>query len=745
MASDVVEAQGLLTSTLNTAFDAAREHTAAINAVGLEEIGLWEQVGAVVVPFFDPECLHTAAVAVGEPQLPSLLASRDQTRAAQEEARAGFEGSMLDAAELKDLSTRRQRIDTRLTADRGRYKELRSRPGLLDRVDEFRKGARLKEDLAAQVRAYEELRANVEALETEFTRLAAVAARHHRAKIRLAELDDQLAALDAGSLRDARRIVVDRLMNSSTRFDTHVQLPALKPLFRTIDGVCAKRTILNAIFDSWLRPHGALLIELQNEGVGVRGFETVSWPAKVDLHCREAAIAIDAFRRTAVDVVAFAEYDRFPPGSTADWWSALLPGVPNPNGTPASQPAHRDVADVASDKLSAAWAALDDVEASALAEAPEVTERRPNMEAMLGGPPSTKQGLPPTAHRANLATATPDGTGWPQAGPGDDDPFSEPTRNVPRTTSVVIADLARPSFAPGSKVGRCIVDALIGRGGMGEVYRGRLQGEAGFSRAVVLKRLSLDRGDDDGLVEAFAREAEIAARIAHPNVVQIFDVQSAGGEPFIVMELLEGLTLQKLVTRAEKEGFTIDLPVIVRCALDAARGLHAAHSMRSDDGALVGLVHRDVSPDNLFLCQNGFTKLLDFGIARRNDLQTMTGKSELKGKIPYMSPEQIMGDPLDARSDLFSLGATLYWILSGQRPFGGDNEVTTLYAVVNKPHKAVRTLRAQSGPFGDVIELLLQKRRDDRPASALAVAQLLERCAPATPDDAAAFLARVWA
>ncbi|MDP2344638.1 MAG: serine/threonine-protein kinase [Deltaproteobacteria bacterium] len=734
---DVAEAEQMLDATLKAAFEAAREYGADLNAVAVEELALWEKVGAVVVPAFTAACLQAAANAVDEPQLPALLASRDQTRTAQEDARAGFENAMLDPLELEELSTRRKRLDARLTADRGRYKEMRARPGLLNRVDEMKKGAKQKDDVAAAVRAYEELRINVEATETELTRLAAVAARHHRAKIRLTELDDQLAALDAGSLRDARCIVVDRLMKSSA--GALKAFPSLGPIFRQIEGVGAKRAALNSIYESWLRPHGGALVEVQNQGIGISGFETVSWPPKVELRCRDATIAIDAYRRSAAGVVGFVDYEQVVTNARGerDWWSTLLPGVPNPDGSPVVVAAPRDIADVASDKLAAAWATIEPagpdpfgehtVDDGALHTAP------PSIELLFGLPPSLSQLMKemPSAPR-------------PQPIPGFSSGFAEASREAPRPPPVVVADLTRPSFAPGSRVGRCVVDALIGRGGMGEVYRARLEGDIGFSRTVVLKRLSVDREADPTLAQAFAREAEIAARIAHPNVVQIFDVQSAGGEPFIVMELLEGLTLQKLVTRAEREKVQVDLPVIVRCAVDAARGLHAAHSMRSDDGVLVGLVHRDVSPDNLFLCQNGFTKLLDFGIARRNDLTTMTGKSELKGKIPYMSPEQIMGDPLDARSDLFSLGATLYWILSGQRPFTGDNEVTTLYAVVNKPHLPVRNLRPNAGAFGEVIEQLLQKRRDDRPPSALAVAQLLEKCGPATPEDAAAFLAKIW-
>jgi hypothetical protein len=353
----------------------------------------------------------------------------------------------------------------------------------------------------------------------------------------------------------------------------------------------------------------------------------------------------------------------------------------------------------------------------------------------------------PTAHDNDAGWLSPASTSVNLVAPPgfEHNPFLEPSSSsVKRSPALAVADVVRPTFAPGSRIGRCIVQSLIGKGGMGEVYKARLEGEGGFARAVVLKRLLLDHSTNPDATRSFAREAEIAARIAHPNVVQIYDVQSEGGEPFMIMEFLEGLSLLKLASRARLAGLALDQRVLTRCALDAARGLHAAHSMRNDDGTLVGLVHRDVSPDNLFLCHNGFTKLLDFGIARRSDLTTMTRGNELKGKIPYMSPEQILGDPLDARSDLFSLGSSFYQLLCGERPFTGDNEVTTLYAVVNKPHTPVHARLEDVGTLGDVVESLLRKRRDQRPSSALEVVQLLEAGGAASPEEAAAFLARVW-
>jgi serine/threonine-protein kinase len=444
---------------------------------------------------------------------------------------------------------------------------------------------------------------------------------------------------------------------------------------------------------------------------------------------------------------------------SGDWWAAFAPGVARDERSPLLSATPVDLATRAEDKLAAAWASLNDgardretaATPSPLPEFPEwplagETELLPSPPPR-GAPSSDFDDFFNEAPARTPTAARDDAPGAPFAATvavvetAVDNRFEAA---APRPAAVSTGGHAAPNFSPGSRVGRFGIEAMIGKGGMGEVYRARLTGEAGFRRVVVLKRLAINLKHDPEALRMFTAEAEVAARIAHPNVVQIFDVQTQGDEPFMVMEHLEGLSLLKLSQKARAAGIALDRPVLIRCALDAARGLHAAHSMRGDDGNLAGLVHRDVSPDNLFLCTNGFTKLLDFGIARRNDLTTRTRGNELKGKIPYMSPEQILGERLDGRSDLFSLGSTLYQLLSGQRPFAGENDVTTLFAVVHKPHVPVHAVIDDAGDLGNVVERLLQKRASDRPSSALEVVEALERASPATPEAAAAFLARVW-
>ncbi len=750
---DVAAAQAQLQQLLLLAHTAAREHNAAMAAVAVEESAAWDLVGETLVPSLSLPTLHNVGVMIGEPRLPELLQARDAALAACDSQREVLADAVLDHAELGEITARRGQIDQRLNEVRQRMRELRARPGAAAIIDAAGRGQRLRDDQQLFMQAHHELAGKTATLETEAARLATLIARHHRSYRELNNNNDERVALGERFLLDARRVVVDRLRAPGASWPTGVD-----DAWQRIAAACARRAVITLLYESWVRPQGAALLELDAEASSVSGFETVSYPPKVQLRCNDAAAGIDAFRRIAAHAMALA-----PPVDVVDWWALLAPGVarPAPEAFAADLPAlpgltaaaidvdivlPASVADRASEKLSAAWASLGDDDGNAF-----------NLDSGV----FFASGLPLNSQATDIFNALPKAPSPLQARDGlssgafDDDLFNDPTNatddiftaNVAggaRPREVEFAELTRPTFQPGSRVGRCVVQGLIGKGGMGEVYKARLEGELGFTRTVVLKRLTLDR-DDPSSLQAFMREAGVAARIAHPNVVQIFDLQTHGGEPFMIMELLEGLSLHKLATRAWRDRIVVDARVLTRCALDIARGLHAAHTMRREDGGLVGLVHRDVSPDNLFLCHNGFTKLLDFGIARRGDLTTMTGKTELKGKIPYMSPEQILGEHLDGRSDLFSLGATLYWILSGERPFSGHNEMTTLYAVVHKPHVALNTLRPDAMALAGVVELLLKKDRDDRPTSAFEVIERLEAIGPASVEEAAAWIMSVEA
>jgi tRNA A-37 threonylcarbamoyl transferase component Bud32 len=746
--SDLQRSKERVSATLHAALATAKEHSTALAAIAVDETLAWETAAEALLPRLDRGLLGELATAINEPRLHEIVDAHDGALAAANNRREELRDQVLSQADFEAIAEQRKLVDARLLSTRTHIKEMRARPAMLELLEAAGKGARLRDDEQRVLHAYEEHQSAVAILEAEASRLAAITARHHRARRDLANADDDIRGITDRFLLDARRLVVSRLMQPGS---PRPHDPSVARALLVAECAAARRTVLTAIYESWVRPNGVALMNLEGEPTqGLSGFELATFAQRADMTCNEATTGLDAYRQRAAAVCSFPP----PTSPVSDWWATLVPDVPRPDdsvfvamglkplGHGAAGLGGAPVHAAASDKLAAAWAAVQGTDASAgppQAWATDPILALPRAPALQAAQANVSLSSGDYEDLIGPGMSSLDLDGIAGASPSTRSPFA-----VKAPAPVTFqGEAPRHTFSPGSRVGRCVVKGLIGKGGMGEVYRANLEGELGFSRQVVLKRLAAEHIEDDALLASFVREAEIAARIAHPNVVQIFDLQQHGREPFIIMEYLEGLSLQKLATRAWRANIGLEAAVLGRCALDAARGLHAAHSMRGDDGALVGLVHRDVSPDNLFLCSSGFTKLLDFGIARRSDLKTMTGKNELKGKIPYMSPEQILGDPLDARSDLFSLGSSLYYLMTGQRPFVGDSDATTLYAVVNKPHRPLITFRPDAPALAAVVESLLQKQPDDRPVSALEVVERLSRTGVASAEETAAFLRRI--
>ncbi|MBI1944890.1 MAG: serine/threonine protein kinase [Deltaproteobacteria bacterium] len=236
----------------------------------------------------------------------------------------------------------------------------------------------------------------------------------------------------------------------------------------------------------------------------------------------------------------------------------------------------------------------------------------------------------------------------------------------------------------GQRIGRYALLRRLGRGGMAEVFLARQEGPSDFAKTVVVKRMLPHLVENKRFVDMFLREARMAARLNHPHVVQIFELGQDQDTYFLAMEFIDGITLHRLAKRAWHQRRALPTEVIVRAMADVALGLHHAHTLLDEEGQPAGLVHRDISPDNLMMTRDGVTKVLDFGIAKSTAQRgPVTKTGELKGKIPYMSPEQIQGHTVDGRSDLFSLGVTFYWLLAGKRPFDGATEVLTLKRVLD--------------------------------------------------------------
>jgi len=264
-------------------------------------------------------------------------------------------------------------------------------------------------------------------------------------------------------------------------------------------------------------------------------------------------------------------------------------------------------------------------------------------------------------------------------------------------------------------IGKYKLVRLIASGGMAEVYLARQAGAAGFEKLVCLKRILPHLARDKQFVEMFLNEARIAARLDHPNIVSIFDLGEANGNYFIAMEFIDGPSLRAAAKRALERGERLPIPEIVKIVSMAASGLHYAHDLTDAAGKPLGLVHRDISPDNVLVHRNGTAKVVDFGIAKAASSSAMTRTGTLKGKVAYMPPEQLRGDPLDRRADVFALGVVLYELLGGKRPWASDSDVSLIGRIMTEEPAPLATLRPDvPAGLAAVVDRALAKDRDAR-------------------------------
>ena len=267
--------------------------------------------------------------------------------------------------------------------------------------------------------------------------------------------------------------------------------------------------------------------------------------------------------------------------------------------------------------------------------------------------------------------------------------------------------------------------ARIGTGGMATVWLGRARGALGFERLVALKRAHPHVRDDPELRESLRLEATLAGRLRHPNVVSVLDVHEAHGEIELVLDYVEGATLAELLARE----FT-DLRAVVRVLLDAAAGLEAVHRAKGDDGAPLGVVHRDVTPSNVLVGVDGVARIADFGIARTSEREgAKTSTGVLKGKVGYMAPEYVESYRADAASDQFSLGVVVWEALAAQRLFKGPTELETMKRVVVARVPDLGDLRPALAPFDPVVRRALARDPAERYPSVGAFAHALEETA----------------
>lgn len=307
----------------------------------------------------------------------------------------------------------------------------------------------------------------------------------------------------------------------------------------------------------------------------------------------------------------------------------------------------------------------------------------------------------------------------------------------------------KPTEALPERLGRYEVLSQVAKGGMASVYLGRATGAYGFEREVAIKLVHA--GAEATLARDLIDEAKLAVRIRHPNVVQIADVGEDAAGVYLVMEYVEGDSLQGLVRRAAAEDLRVPTGVGLRVMLDALAGLHAAHELRDPKtGSPLELVHRDVSPHNLLVGTDGVTRLADFGIAKATSSMSKTMTGILKGKFSYMGPEQARGLPLDRRADVWAAGVIMWEVLTGKRLFPAGNDADTLLEIVGGPLPTPKSVRPDLPDALDAAVMqALTRDLKLRCPSAAAFRQLLVEAAEkegidvATPDEVAALVSRL--
>ena len=296
----------------------------------------------------------------------------------------------------------------------------------------------------------------------------------------------------------------------------------------------------------------------------------------------------------------------------------------------------------------------------------------------------------------------------------------------------------------GRTFGRYTLADEIAAGGMGTVHFGRLVGPLGFSRTVAIKRLHPNFAKDIDFVTMFLDEARLAARISHPNVVATLDVVAEEGELLLVLEYVQGESLSRLAKAVLKAGARVPVPIAVAILAGTLHGLHAAHEATNEAGAPLGIVHRDVSPQNILVGADGVARLLDFGVAKAIGKAHTTRDGAIKGKLSYMAPEQLFGD-VDRRTDVFAASVVLWELLTGRRLFDGDTEGTIASKVQSAPIAAPSHVADGSSSQLDAVVLRgLERDPSRRFSTARDMAIALEQCErPALATEVGEWVERV--
>ncbi len=292
----------------------------------------------------------------------------------------------------------------------------------------------------------------------------------------------------------------------------------------------------------------------------------------------------------------------------------------------------------------------------------------------------------------------------------------------------------------GTKFGNFELMNRLALGGMAEIFLAKERGIEGIQRQVVVKRILPEMTEIDDFVTMFADEARLATRLTHPNIAHVYSFGEIGGIYYLSMEYVEGLTISQLIRRLK--GQQLSLEITLRIIGDICAGLHYAHEQRDDTGELLGVVHRDISPQNVMITTSGVAKLIDFGVARASTQVHVTGVSQIKGKLAYMAPEVLRPAKdrfIDRRVDIFAVGVMLHEMVAGERLFRRDSEAATIMAVRESEIPSVIDCGAPA-VLDVIIGKAVARDRDERYATAQEMQDDIEELIAESPKAATAYV-----
>ena len=325
-----------------------------------------------------------------------------------------------------------------------------------------------------------------------------------------------------------------------------------------------------------------------------------------------------------------------------------------------------------------------------------------------------------------LAQATPAGDRFQPSGVEIVQRYAENLLEIGNLTETVRGP--KPAvIAPPTKTWRYLLGEKLGEGGMAEVFRGTMTGAEGFARPVAIKRILPELSTLPRFAQMFVQEAQIVSQLTHPNVVSVLDFDhDPDGRLILVLEFVEGMDLHRLMTSGP-----IPHSVVIFVVTELLSALGYAHNLPAG-GIVRGIVHRDVSPHNVLLSWEGGVKLADFGLAKPREASEASASVQLKGKAAYMSPEQINGNALDGRSDLFAVGIILHEMLTRERLFWKDDLQTTIYRVLDRPIPKPSLKVPVATDLEAVVMRLLERDVASRYATAEQASEALARCVDAS-------------